>query len=70
MKKLLPLFFAFVLAFLLVMPGFAKEDTKKGPASTTETGKAHKKHAEKKGAKKGKKKGQQGTAPGQESKKK
>ena len=62
MKKLLTLLFAFAVAFSLTMPTFAKKDEKKEATATTE-GKAHKKHAKKKGATKGKKEGQLGTSP-------
>lgn len=69
MKKLLTLLFAFAVACSLSAPTFATKDEKKEAAGTTSEGKAHKKHAKKKGTTKGKKEGQQGTAPGEATKK-
>ena len=63
LKKLLTLLFTFAVAFSLTTPTFAKKGGKKESAATSKEGKAHKKHAKKKGATKGKKEGQQGTSP-------
>jgi hypothetical protein len=67
MKRLLTLILAFAVALTLSAPTFATKEEKKETA--TSDGKAHKKHAKKKGADKGKKEGQQGTAPAEGSKK-
>ena len=62
MKKLLTFLLTVAVAFSLTMPTLAKKGEKKESSATSE-GKAHKKHAKKKGATKGKKEGQQGTSP-------
>lgn len=61
MKKYLTLLFMLTVGFSLTLPGFAKWPHKKskGTTSTTEQGKAHKKHAKNKGATEGQKKGQE-----------
>jgi hypothetical protein len=67
MKKAFTLFCTLVVALALALPASAKKhNSKKGEkAEVSQTnGKAHKKHASKKGASKGKKEGQQGAAPG------
>ncbi len=69
MKRLLTLFVALVVAGSLAMPVYAqKKGGKKAAAATGEHGKAHEKHAKKKGATEGKKKGQQGTTPSEKPK--
>ncbi len=71
MKKLLTLLATFAVAVSLAMPVYAKKGEKgekggkKETASTTQHGKAHEKHAKKKGATKGEKEGQEETNPGQ-----
>jgi hypothetical protein len=68
MKKLLTLLLAFALAFSFTMPTFAKKGEKNKESAVTTGGKAHQKHAKKKGATKGKKQGQQGTSPAENKK--
>jgi hypothetical protein len=63
MKKVLTALCILAVAFTLSVPAFARHHKKsKDTASTSETGKAHQKHAKKKGATEG----QQGTAPAQQ----
>lgn len=63
MKKVLTALCILAVAFTLSVPAFARHHkNSKDAASTTETGKAHKKHSKKKGATEG----QQGTAPAQQ----
>jgi hypothetical protein len=63
MKKVFTALCILAVAFTLSVPAFAKHHKySKGAASTTETGKAHKKHSTKKGATEG----QKGTAPAQQ----
>lgn len=59
MKKLFTLVAALAMATTLSMPAFAaKKNTKKHHATAQTNGKAHSKHAKKKGATEGQKKGQ------------
>ncbi len=69
MKRILTLLATIVVACALALPVYAKQGATKEAAapSTTEHGKAHMKHAKKKGAKKAK---QEGTNPGTEKSKK
>lgn len=68
MKKMVTLFCTLAVALSLSAPLLAargrKDKDKKESAASTETGKAHEKHAKKKGATKGKKEGQEGSNPG------
>jgi len=67
MKKLLTVLCTLAVAFSLAMPVFAKKhQAKKETASTSEQGKAHQKHAKKKGATEGQKAGQQAQEPAQQ----
>jgi len=66
MKKLLTVLCTLAVAFPLAMPVFAKHGGKKETASSSEQGKAHKKHAKKKGATEGQKEGQQAQEPAQQ----
>ena len=63
MKKLLIVLCTLAVALALGMPAFAKKGEKKETATSSQQGKAHKKHAKKKGAAEGKKEGQQGQQP-------
>lgn len=70
MKKFLTVLFAISVATSLAMPVFAKKHHKKSKDTDTTlestSGKAHKKHAKKKGATEGQKEGQEGqTTPKQ-----
>jgi hypothetical protein len=67
MKKTLCLLFTLTVALALAVPASAMHWPlhKHGKSQAIENGKAHEKHAKKKGATKGKKEGQEGTAPNQ-----
>ncbi len=66
MKKLLTLLFTAAVAISLSTPASAKwlHRKKKDTAESSESTKAHAKHAKKKGATEGTKAGQEGTNPG------
>jgi hypothetical protein len=64
MKKVFTALTVLAIAASLSVPAFAKHHKKsKDAATTTQTSKAHMKHAKKKGATAGQKQGQQETAP-------